>query len=297
MPLRLRGNDRSRKRRALPELRALPGEKEKCPVLDDGPAERDSVLVALQTVVGGGKKVPRVDLVVANVFVERAVESVGAGPGHHVDDPAAAPAKLGRIVVGLETELLDRIRVGRDIRHFGVGIFVEPAIQHERGGVATAAAGGDQLGPHFRPRGTLVERAAAHQRTRRQLHQLQDIAAVEWQIVNLLLVDDSAEGGGARVDRGSLGAYADGLGNRADFQRDFDGSVLVHFQNQLRDALRLESRLADGDGIWASRQCGDHKVAEIIRLHRAFHAGGQISNDDARARRRGFRCIHDGTRD
>ena len=66
---------------------------------------------------------------------------VGARLGHHVDHAAAAAGELGRVIIGLEAEFLNGVGVGSDIGNFGVRVFVEPAIQHERGGITAPAAG------------------------------------------------------------------------------------------------------------------------------------------------------------
>src|SRR5262249_51567878 len=82
----------------LPQTQPLVGKEEEGPVLEDRAAEHTAKIVGafgwfLQTVVID-KPVPRVKLIVPEIFGARAVKSISSGAGHDRDLAAGGAAEL-----------------------------------------------------------------------------------------------------------------------------------------------------------------------------------------------------------
>ena len=106
-------------------------------------SSRAPVLVIAEKGSGGGEGVPRIQCVVAEIFVGRPVIRVGAALGRHVDHTAEREAVLRRHSVRQDLELGDRIhgRVRVDlIQH---GIVVVPAVDGETVVAGRAAVDAD----------------------------------------------------------------------------------------------------------------------------------------------------------
>ena len=86
-------------------------------------------------------------------------------------------AEFRGVIVCLKAELLDGVRVRSDVSYQRVWVFMKTTIQHKRRGVAAPPTRGDLQG--LRPRCRLIEAAGSAESAGRQLHQLEDIAAVE----------------------------------------------------------------------------------------------------------------------
>src|SRR5712691_10476423 len=99
--------------------------------MDNGAAHTAAKLVAVQGRFGRGGIAPVVGVKhgVAHIFKERAVPTVGARLGEHVDDTVGKAAILGAIAVGLDAEFLDGIGVGRNIAGIAQPGYVGAAIE------------------------------------------------------------------------------------------------------------------------------------------------------------------------
>ena len=82
---------------ALPQVQPVESEREERFVLDDGTSHRCSELVALKrwNRAGAIEEVFRVQIGIAQIFVEHAMELIGAGFGSDVNLRAAAAASGG----------------------------------------------------------------------------------------------------------------------------------------------------------------------------------------------------------
>ena len=129
----------------IAELRSLVGAEEEEPVLDDRAADAAAKLVALEMVRHRREKVARVHRAVAQELEHRAVQLVRAGLGHDVDHGARRPAVLGAVVVGLDAELFERVRIGERIVDVRPGILIAGAVQKVVDAFAAGAVGGDRL--------------------------------------------------------------------------------------------------------------------------------------------------------
>src|SRR5207245_6580680 len=101
--------------RDIAELRALVRAEEEEPVLDNRPAQAAAVLIALELIRSQGEKVAGVEGAIAQELERRSVESVGSRFRHDVDYGPGSPAIFGAVVVGLDTELVQRVRIGNGI--------------------------------------------------------------------------------------------------------------------------------------------------------------------------------------
>ena len=152
-----------------------------------------------------------------------AVPAIGAGFGDDVDDRAGVAAVLGVVGVREDLEFLDRVRrraqheagvervvVGRAVEQEVVRL-VALAVDVEAAGDVAEAAG----------RGVAVLPAEPDRRrddTRNQRAELREVAAVERQVDDLLLIDDDAERRVGGFDERRLAEHRHLLFELADLQ-------------------------------------------------------------------------------
>ena len=134
------GNMSDRLRRVLAVARALISAEEEQLVLDDRcrrPCRRYWLRFSVSCPVR--EEVARVQIAVADVFEQIAVECVRSGLGDHVDGRAGMRAEARRYRAGLDAEFLQRVRERErhvDVRH-RVGVVA--AIEQIGGAVALSA--------------------------------------------------------------------------------------------------------------------------------------------------------------
>src|SRR5690348_3978390 len=133
--------------RYIAQERALVSTEEKEAVLLDRAAGAASELIALEEVMCWREEVAGIQVAVAQKLEGAAVQLVGAGFGDHVDNRAGAAAVLGAVAVGLNAELLHRIRIWEGIVHIGVVVLVAAAVQIVIDVVGAGAVGTDGLPP------------------------------------------------------------------------------------------------------------------------------------------------------
>ena len=179
-------------------------------VFDDGRAEAIAELVALERLGFGREEVAGVEGVVAEEFVDAAVDLVGAGLGGDVDD-AGGVAEFGLEEIALDLEFLDGVegRVDGGVADARVAEF--DAVEQVAGGAFALAAdedaavgalggGGDEAGRAFAGRDLGDD--AGRERAEGEV-----IAAVQGKVFDGALGDQLAEGGGVGV--GDFGVSAD----------------------------------------------------------------------------------------
>ena len=190
--------------------------------------------------VGGLRRrevVGRVERVVTEELVETAVQAVRARLERDADDAGRGAAVFGRVAVGDDLELLDRVdrrlddlllpRVaGRDLL-----AVVVVTVEQERDGRAGLPADDDAL-------------AAGRPGTGGQRGQLQVVASVERQRGDLLVGDDRADGRIRRVQRRRRRVDGDRLGERSDLQRHVDVAHVADVEDDARAARTCGSRRA-----------------------------------------------------
>src|SRR6267378_5627556 len=154
------------------------------------------------------EKVSRFDAVIAVELESIAVEPVGAGFGHDVDDVAAAPAILGSKRVGLNLELLHGVNGGNiddatpiDTRVIGsvqqVSSGVEESAAEIQEGDILIGASGNSRGPN-----NLVFRGVTDRRV--QGRQTDDASKVQWKFHHLPGGNIRRNIGVFRVQKGRL---------------------------------------------------------------------------------------------
>ena len=120
--------------RRAPQLIALVVEEAEGPVLDEGSTNGAAVLVVAEGQAHDGEGVARIQLVVAEELIQRAMDGVGTGLGNQIDGAAGREAEFRRHGAALHLELLHRVN-GRRHAHFAhirkrVVVAVEHLIVH-----------------------------------------------------------------------------------------------------------------------------------------------------------------------
>ena len=103
-----------------------------------------------------------------------------------------------------------------------------------------------------------------------QLGELDEVASVEWEVDDLVGVDDSADdgifglgGNGNRVDLNDLA-------NRADFQLGVDAGSLAHLERNAFQSAGLEARRFYGDCVAAGGEEWNVEVSGSVRGDGAY---------------------------
>ena len=122
-----------------------------------------------------------------------------------------------------------------------------------------------------------------------QLHQLEDVAAVERQLADALLVDERRNAALLGVDQPGLRFNRDGLAERADLEREVEADGVADGEQHARLRDGAESVQLGRDVVGAAREVGD--AVEPSRPETAVRslAGGGIADGDSGAG-------HDGPR-
>src|SRR5438105_3807789 len=124
---------------------------------------------------------------VSQKLKRRSVKIVATTAGGGVHYATAAPSELGAVTIGLYTELLNRIGIGKNVRDFGVRVFVNAPIQIECGFIGASAAGGHKRHARFRPRCALSKTSgAAGTDIGGKSHELEHVTAVQRQLTRHL---------------------------------------------------------------------------------------------------------------
>ncbi len=203
-----------------------------------------------------------VQLFVAKVIEQSAVEVLGAGAGHDVGHAAAGVSEIGRGGRGLQAKLLDRIDRRIDHHHASVGIGVQHAVEQK----------GVHGGAHAVHRGILRHVAA------RRLHaanhvagesaQLprdhagtergdpRNVALNERELLQLRLIHVESHGAGGRFHGRDHFADGDRVGLSGQFQTDIQVDRLAYFQFDAFHAVGREGRLRHLHTVVARRQTG-----------------------------------------
>ena len=172
-------------------------------------AELELGLGAVAVGVAGGEEVGLVELLVAKVVARGALKAVGAAARDDVDGGAAVAAELGREVRRLDLDLIDEAQADVvDLAAVRAGVEVGAAVDRQVVGVAAVAV--DRLAGDAQARRERQRIVVGRDRAGNQRRELEIVAAVERQILDLLRVDRARD----------LAARAvDGL---AQDRRDFD---------------------------------------------------------------------------
>ena len=194
----------------------------------------------------------------------------------------------------MNPELADLIGVGTENGPPAILVGRVGAIDEEQHLIGTGAIGrhsyvgnGKRAGSARQPRtGLMVE---CVDRSRRQQLQLLEIAAVERQVDNPLLLDQMTHGGLVGLQHGSRGRYLHGLADLSNLKRNVHSKGGIHVQlhtgnrgrsKPLLDCLHfIEARAKVGEGKHTGRSggFGDTDVG-----FQAAHGHADVGDDRAR---------------
>src|SRR5258708_5941135 len=198
-------------------------------------------------------------------------------------------AEFGAVRIGLNRELLDRVRVGERKRSIEVGILVFAPVQ----GIHVRARDAAVDGVARRAR-ALVQRAAAYG-ARNQDLQLEDVAAVEGQLGNPHPVDRLANDAGWRLHQRRRPGPRRLFTHLAHLKGDRNGDLLVHLEVNAGLLVGFESAQFHVDGVAATGNQRSVKIPLFVADARAgIDAGVLIAQYDVGAGHDGARGVLDG---
>ncbi len=229
---------------------------------------------------------------VAEVLDQVAVKAPPAALRHEADLARRGAAVLGGVVRGEHLHFLHRVHIhraqhrarrARARRHRAIDhhdVFIGPAAVDIKTAVAHAVGieGADPL-------------AADH--ARRQCGQIDGIAAVQCEVLDLLGIDRS-------TDIGGVGLHLDGrclhlhlVGDSPDRQSDTHADLRFRVQDDPRVQELLEPRRVGDDGVASDKQLREHIVAVGVGSGAALFAGAFIPGDHNRTGNDGSRFVPD----
>ena len=270
-------------------------------VLNDGAADGEAELVALEGLGAAGEEGAGVEGVVAEEMEGRAVPLIGAAAAGDIDD-AGGIAEFGLEEVALDLELLHGIERGghRTIADARVAEF--DAIEEVGGGTLALAADKQRA---IRAAGSAADETGGPLRGRDLGHDARGeraegevITAVEREVVDRPASDSLAEGGGIEFEQGHSGAGdGDGFVNLADAEFEVGADALGDAKVDLLDNISLEAARGDGDAVAARRQLRKDILPARIRVGPAGGAGVDFGQGNRRLGYGGTAFVADQTGD
>ena len=227
--------------RRLIQVRALIAAEEEQPVAHDRPAERPAELVPRQPVVLSlavrpyrRKPARRIEALVAKELEQVAVEVVGARLRDRVDRRPGSHAVVGRQAARRDAEFLQRVRERQRHAAAALQVVVHGAIEKVRH--AEGLTAGHR---HTHAAGEVVgRRRSCLHRGAREHDQVGNLASLERQLENPLLLDHLADAGAAHVDERRSRFDGDGLFKAADREHGIDRGRGRHLQHDAASARR-----------------------------------------------------------
>ena len=240
--------------------------KEEGFIFFDGTADRTAKLIQIELLGIGGEIAAGVELGIAKEFKDRAVKTVGTGLSGNEDGGAGARAPFGGVIVSENLEFLNGVDRGQD-GYTAAGEFVVVVpIEKPVGRIGAGAADGEREGTASRD---LAARAAIEKAagigflggTGGEGGELDEIAAVEGEIGNLLGGDDLAEGGIGGLDGNGSGSDFDACLNVGWRQIEVDFALFIDLQANIFDFAGLEAGVLRAHGEGADAQKRNYVVA------------------------------------
>ena len=257
------------------------GREEESPVAPERATQRRAELVAFEgrdRLVAGIEKVLGVERRIAQELEGRAVHGVGPGAGDGVDHAAGGAAELGRVGVGQHLELEHRLdaeqdagdRAGRlvvDVVDVGpveqeVVLFGARPVDRDLGRAAPddVVSGGQR-----RPDARLQER------------ELLERAAVEREVPDLAIVDQSGDRSRGQVDLGGIGRNAHLARRAPQLELHVHDGVLADRQHDPLARHGLESRGRDVQLVLARRKHREPEAPQLVAHLRLGRAGPDVA--------------------
>src|SRR5262249_12506929 len=265
---------------------------EKRLVLDDRPAESGAVLIASERgfiqfavliAVGQVEDVSRVKIIIAQKFERIAVKLIAAGASGDVDDGPGVSSVLGAVGPVADHDLPYCADRGLE-RNLVLNHVVQvDAVDHEVDRVFTIACRVEReraLTAQRRGQETVLRR---NDRAGNQQSEIDEMASVEWNLLDGSPVDHLADGDRGRLDDLRVGGGYHSLGHFPGFELGVLDGDLADFERQIVDNLRGEALRPRFDLVYAWRQRGCLIIAVVSGLNHAFGPGCQIAHGDLRA--------------
>ena len=231
--------------------------------------QRPSTLTVVDEAVGVERFLPAVS-------VDRAAVVAAAALGDERHLGARRPAVLGRVGVGQDLELLDRVEVDRAEDAVVAGVDVADAVDGVVHGVVAAAV-------H-------VHAHAAAGRVRdagRQARQHQGVAAVDGQVLDGRRIDRKAAFGAARLHFDDAGADGHRLGDRAELERDHAERQAVRgVDDDVGPFNGLERVHRHLEVVGIRQQVQEHEVAGLVGRRHLRVVAPRAGQLDRRSRHR-----------
>ncbi len=228
----------------------------------------------------------------------RAVQLIGPRPGHRVDDASRRTPELGRVGVGEDLELEDRLDPQQYAARRPGGLVVDVVdvgpVEEEVVLLGAGAIDGNLRRPaadHVVARG----QGGAHSRLEQR--ELLEGASIERQVPDLMLPDQPAQRPRGEVDPGDVGLDDDLLGPLAELESRVQHRALPDSQANAAPGQGLEPRHGEVDLVFARREQRDQEVAGPVRRPLLDGAGAQVPDDHLDAGQHVPACILHGSLD
>ena len=262
------------------------------------PAQNVTEIVESQFTFGAAGRIQEevvgVQFVVAEEFVNAAVEIPGAGFSDHIDHTARHLSELGAEVVAQHLEFLQRIERRRHhVAGIGADIHIVLTIDEPQVGVALAAVDG-HVGIAIQARPT-AHAPVFRDDAGNQIHELAEHAPVQLhglrlsgsnQIRNLAGLGLQLRGG-----RGDFHCFS----NRADLQVHSEVQSIVDVQPDITGLIPLEASALYGELVVPYREIVQKKHARGRSLRDALRSGARIRGGHTGPRDNGPGGIGNGT--
>ena len=246
-----------------------------------------------------GEEVVRIERLVAEEVIARAVERVRAGFRAHDDRRTGRPAVFSGIRAGHHLELVDRVHrgareLGGQLLHVGREAVVGDAVEQEVVLQAPVAVHADAASTACRGApglfGVAVTLDAGHER-----QQVVPIANRQREPRHLVAIDDRAEYGALGAQQWRDPRHRHRFADRAHRQRHVEARPRAQFELH-RLFMPLEARRFDLHQILARRQVHDEIAAGAARDGGGHGVGGQAGDLHLSLRNHGIRRILDDAR-
>ena len=213
------------------------------------------------------------------VFVQGAVQAVGAGLGDHVDEPAGAASEFGGRAVGHHLHFLDGVQA------HGKGGALAAALLAEEGIVVVGAIDGDVVVDALLPvDGDLVAIGSLHDGDAGgEGNQAEEVASVIGQIFDRSRVEVGGAFDAAGFEDGRFGGDGDDLFDLGDAQREGERDGLAHRQVEPFADGGAETGRLHGDFVGAERQQQTAETALVVGRQVAGEIGTDVGDGDGGA--------------
>ena len=238
-----------------------------------------------------------VEKIVAEILEGAAVELAGAGFGFDFDGARAVAAVLRAVVGGEDFKFGDSFEVGVDVEGL-VAAIVHVVAAVELPVVVLVAAAVDAEGDVASNADGSFIFAGLVGDARGEGDELAEVAAIEFELIDLFAGDGGADFRGLSVYLGDVFAVDDHfLGDGADSEGDVNAGLLRNVENDLLDEEFLKAGGGDGEIVGAAGKAGNGVSAVGVGFGVAGDATSDGVEDDFGASDGGAGLVGDGAGD